>query len=53
MAFVSPEKITITSEVLESLEIEKRDVQAVVFEVGIYNGFNRTDLWEWLRKVQS
>ena len=54
MAFVSPEDLSTTSEISNSLDIgEQRSVQGIVFEIAAYTGFNRGDLWEWLGNVQS
>ena len=54
MAFVSLEGLTLTAEIAEALGIGgEREVLGIVFEWTAHNGFNRSDLWEWLRKVQA
>ena len=54
LAFVAPEGITTTAAVAEIVGIgEERKVAGIVFDWMAHNGFNRSDLWEWLRKAQS
>lgn len=54
MAFVAPEGITTTAEIAAALGIGKeRDVLGIVFDWSAHSGFNRSDLWEWLGKVQA
>jgi len=53
MAFVAPEGIVLTTEISKAVGIgEDNDRLGLVFEWTAHNGFNRGDLWEWLRKVQ-
>jgi len=55
MAFVAPEGITTTAQIAQAVGIGsgEREVLGIVFEWAAHNGFNRSDLWEWLRKVQA
>ena len=54
MAFVAPEGITTTAEIAAVAGIgEEHDVLGIVFDWSAHHGFNRSDLWEWLRKVQA
>ena len=53
MAFVAPEGLTLTAEVAEAVGVgEAAGRLGVVFEWTAHNGYNRSDLWEWLRKMQ-
>lgn len=56
MAFVAPEGIVTTAQISEAVGIGRHDdgeVLGIVFEWGAHGGYNRSDLWEWLGKVQS
>ena len=54
MAFVAPKELTLTAEIAEAVGIgETVERLGIVFEWTAHNGYNRSDLWEWLRKVQS
>ncbi len=55
MAFVAPtEGIVTTAQISEAIGIgSSNEVLGVVFEWAAHNGFNRGELWEWLRKVQA
>lgn len=54
MAFVSPEEITLTARIMDTLEIgEDRNIHGIVFGVDDYSGFARPDLWEWFSKVEQ
>ena len=54
LAFVAPEGITLTGQIAETVGIGgEREVLGIVFDWNAHNGFNRGDLWEWLRKVQA
>ena len=54
MAFVAPEGITTTAEIAEAVGIgEERGVLGIVFDWSAHYGFNHSDLWEWLGKVQA
>ncbi len=54
LAFVAPEGLTLTSAIAEAVGIgDAEDRHGIVFEWAAHNGYNRSDLWEWLRKVQS
>ena len=53
MAFVAPEGITTTAQIAEAVGIGENDLWGIVLEVSAHSGFNKSDLWEWMRKVQS
>ena len=54
MAFVAPEELTLTARIAEAVGIgQANELRGIVFEWAAHNGYNRSDLWEWLRKVQS
>lgn len=54
MAFVAPEGLTLTAEIAEAVEFgEASERRGIIFELTEHNGYNRSDLWEWLRKVQA
>ncbi len=57
MAFVAPENdVTLTSHIGDAAGIGNNDGEettGIVLEVTAHHGYNRSDLWEWLRKVQS
>ena len=54
MAFVAPEGITTTAQISETAGIGgDSSLLGIVLEVSAHSGFNRGELWEWLRKVQS
>ncbi len=53
-AFVASPDLTLTSDIARMVGIsDESGTLGVVFEVHTYNGFNRSDLWEWLRKVEA
>ncbi len=53
-AFVASPDLTLTSEIARKVGIsDETGTLGVVFEVQAYNGFNRSDLWEWLRKAEA
>ena len=54
LAFVASDGISTTVEVGKKIGItgDAESALGLVFEVGAYNGFNKGDLWEWLRKMQ-
>ena len=52
MAFVAPEGITTTAQIAKAVGIGEGRL-GVVFDWSAHNGFNRSDLWEWLRKVEA
>jgi len=54
MAFVAPEGLSLTTDVTQALGIgDEAERLGIVFEWAAHNGYNRSDLWEWLRKVQA
>ena len=54
LAFVAPGGITTTAEVASVAGIGgDTNVIGLVFEWGAHHGFNRSDLWEWSRNIQS
>ena len=54
LAFVAPTGLTLTADIARAVGIdEERQRLGIVFEWTSHNGFNRGDLWEWLRKVQA
>ena len=54
LAFVAPEGITTTAQISEAVGIGgESNLLGLVLEVSAHSGFNKSDLWEWLRKVQS
>ncbi len=54
MAFVAPEGLTLTSDIAETVGISETTKRlGIVFEWVTHNGFNRSDLWEWLLKVRT
>lgn len=54
MAFVAPEGLTLTTNIADVVGIgDETGRLGIVFEWSAHNGYNRSDLWEWLRKVQS
>ncbi|MCY3725012.1 MAG: hypothetical protein OXF95_00020 [Rhodobacteraceae bacterium] len=53
MAFVAPEDVTLTSDIMEVVGVGKdTDQLGIVFELDSYNGFHRGELWEWLGKFK-
>ena len=54
VALVAPEGITLVDDIAERVGIGKeQEILGIVIELGNYTGFNRSALWEWMRKVQS
>ena len=54
MAFVAPQRITTTAEVCAEAGIGVEGaIAGLVFEWGMHHGFNRSELWEWMRNVQK
>lgn len=58
LAFIAPEGIILTSDIagivgVKSEEGVPQGLLGVVVEFSSYSGFNRSDLWEWLSKVQT
>jgi len=54
MAFAAPQGITTTSDIINAVGIgEEREVVGIVFELNANGGYNRGDLWEWLRKANE
>ena len=54
LAFIAPEGIILTSDIAETVGVKsEEDLLGVVVEFSSYSGFNRSDLWEWLSKVQT
>ncbi len=54
LAFVSPKEITLTSDIMEVVDVGKDSNRlGVVFELDSYNGYNRGELWEWLGKFKT
>ncbi len=53
VAFVAPEGITLVEDIAGAVGIdESGDVLGLVVELDSYTGFNRSALWEWMRKVR-
>ncbi len=52
---VATEDITTTAEVSDKIGIGENGTGAlgIVLELGAYYGFNKGNLWEWLKKVQA
>jgi len=46
--------LPLTTDVTKALGIgDEAERLGIVFEWAAHNGYNRSDLWEWLRKVQA
>ena len=55
LAFVAPEKITVTEEIIDHLGMnEEHQVLGIVVEIqySALNGWNNQPVWEWLVKFQ-
>lgn len=53
VAFVAPEKTTITEFVAETVGMNvEGDVSGFVTDLDNRSGFNKSALWEWMRKFE-
>ena len=55
LALVAPESMILTSDIAKRIGMDEETggTRGLVMEISSYFGFNRTDLWEWLRKVHT